>query len=171
MDEEDDNDLSEKLIRSSCEKSVPRLCTTRWTSRVVTLSSVIAKYKAIYSALGDIASESSDADARNNAQSYMKLMASSSFIVAQRILSISHPLSLALQKTQCDVHKAYCDAKVCRDTILLQRQESKFETLWPKVELLASSIGTTISKPIELLVVAFIEVMLGVNKMFVRLTV
>lgn len=151
VDEEDDNDLSEKLIRSSCEKSVPRLCTTRWTSRVVTLSSVIAKYKAIYSALGDIASESSDADARNNAQSYMKLMASSSFIVAlvvaQRILSISHPLSLALQKTQCDVHKAYCDAKVCRDTILLQRQESKFETLWPKVELLASSIGTTLSKP------------------------
>lgn len=72
---------------------------------------MISKYKAIYLALKDIFSESSDGEVRINAQSYARHMESSSFVVclvvAQHILSISQPLSLALQKINCDIVKAY----------------------------------------------------------------
>lgn len=108
--------MSDALIRRSAGKQVPKLCETRWSARVATLSSVIAKYKAIYRALSDIALESSKTESRIQAQSYLRLLQSSSFIismvVAQFILSFSHPLSLALQKTSCDVIKAYKNVQV-----------------------------------------------------------
>ena len=78
-------------------------------------------------------------------------MESSSFIVAlvvaQHILSISQPLSLALQATNCDIVKAYQDAALCKDTILSQRQVSKFTALWRKATVLAESIDAVLSKP------------------------
>ncbi len=57
---EDEQELSDTLIRGSVSKQVPKLCETRWSAHVATLSSVLAKYKAIYLALDDIASESSN---------------------------------------------------------------------------------------------------------------
>ena len=59
-----------------------KLCETRWSARVVTLSSIISKYKAIYYALQDIYAETSNVDSKSNALSYTKLMESSSFIVS-----------------------------------------------------------------------------------------
>ena len=46
-------------------------------------------------------------------------------VVAQHILSISQPLSLALQATNCDIVKAYQDAALCTDTILSQHQDKQ----------------------------------------------
>lgn len=143
--------MSDALIRRSAGKQVPNLCETRWSARVATLSSVIAKYKAIYRALSDIALESSKTESRIQAQSYLRLLQCSSFIismvVAQFILSFSHPLSLALQKTSCDVIKAYKNAKLCKSTILVQRSEAKFEELWHKAEAIAAEIDTELTKP------------------------
>ena len=110
------NDMNEsdRLITKSSAKQVPKLCETRWSARVQTLSSVITKYKAIYLSLHDIADESCDADARSNALSYIRLIQSSAFIVSlivsQYILSFTNPLCLTLQKTSCDILKANANA-------------------------------------------------------------
>ncbi len=148
---EGSEETSDMFVQKSANRSVPKLCETRWSARVVTLSSMISKYKAIYLALKDIFSESSDGEVRTNAQSYARHMESPSFVVslvvAQHILSISQPLSLALQKVNCDIVKAYRDAKLCRETILLQRQESKFDVLWEKATAIADTIDIVLSKP------------------------
>ena len=87
----EEQEETDKLVLKSVKRQVPKLCETRWSARVTTLSSVIAKYKAIYLALNDIALESSTTDARTNALSHIKLLQSSGFfvslVVAQFILS------------------------------------------------------------------------------------
>ena len=147
----EEQEETDKLVLKSVKRQVPKLCETRWSARVTTLSSVIAKYKAIYLALNDIALESSTTDARTNALSHVKLLQSSGFIVslvvAQFILSFSNPLCLTLQKTNCDVMKAYRNARLCQTTISKQRNEVKFGELWRKAKIIADEIGTELTKP------------------------
>ena len=104
----------DKLVLGAAKRQVPKLCETRWSARVSTLSSVMAKYKAIHLTLNDSSVESSACDARANALSYDKLLQSPGFInslvVVQFILSFSHPLCLSLQKINGDVVKAYNNA-------------------------------------------------------------
>lgn len=78
----EEQELTDQLVREAVGKQVPKLCETRWSARVTTLSSVMAKYKAIYLALHDIATESSNTEARTNALSYIRLLQSPTFIVS-----------------------------------------------------------------------------------------
>ncbi|XP_062511260.1 zinc finger MYM-type protein 1-like [Corticium candelabrum] len=116
--------LSDTLIRKSSSRQVPVLCETRWSARLATLSSVLAKYKAIYLALQGIAAESCSTDSRAKASSYLRLLQSSSFIVclvvSQYILSFCDPLAKSLQSPTCDILKAYQTAKLLRTTISAQ---------------------------------------------------
>ena len=148
---EDEQELSDQLIRGAVGKQVPKLCETRWSAQVATLSSVMAKYKAMYLALNDIAIESSNTEARTNALSYIRLLQSPTFIISvvvtQCVLSYSHPLCLALQKADCDIVKAYRNAKLCQTTISAQRNEIKFSELWNKAEAIAAEVGTELTKP------------------------
>ena len=111
----------------------------------------MAKYKAIYLALHDIAVGSSSTEARTNALSYIRLLQSPTFIVSlvvtQFILSFSHPLCLALQKTNCDIVKVYQNVKLCQTTISAQRNEIKFSELWNKAEAIAVEVDTELAKP------------------------
>ena len=68
-------------------------------------------------------------------------------LVGQYILSFSHPLCQALQKTNCDIVKAYRNAKLCQTTISAQRNEIKFSDLWIKAEAIADQVGTELTKP------------------------
>ena len=142
---------SDECIRSATSKSVPKLCETRWLARVSTVSSIMAKYKGIYAALEEIASQSSAPDSRTSANSFMKMLESPTFIVslvvAQSILSITHPLSLALQKSDCDVVMAYEDAALCREAILGYRSDANFADVWRKAETIAGSLGIILCKP------------------------
>lgn len=121
---EEERELADKLVQESRQKQVSKLCEARWSACVTTLSSVIAKYKAIVLALKDIASESSNMDTRSNALSYVRLLQAPSFIVALVValfvLSLTKPLCLSLQKEDTDVVKAYENAKHCRTTIQAQ---------------------------------------------------
>lgn len=94
---------------------LPKLCESRWSARVDTLSVVIGKYAAILSSLEDVRYESTVPDARTKATAFVNMMEKSTFIVAivvaQHILSYMKPLTLALQSSQCDVYKAFVDAQ------------------------------------------------------------
>ena len=69
----DDDMLNESDIaikQGSHNKSVSKLCATRWTARVDTLSALIAKYKLILEALGQIQA-TSKGDAKRNGGIYI----------------------------------------------------------------------------------------------------
>lgn len=107
---------SNKNIEQSFSVNIlPKLCETRWSARVDTLSVVIRKYAAILSSLEDVRYESTVPDARTKATAFVNMMEKSTFIVAivvaQHILSYMKPLTLALQSSQCDVYKAFVDAQ------------------------------------------------------------
>ena len=120
VSDDSDNELmiSETLIDKASKKHlVPKLCETRWTARVDTLSALISKYECITQSLGDIQTESTVSDAR----SYLRMLQSSPFIVAlvvaQHILSFTRPLTQAHQQTDCDIIKACNDANRCKTVI------------------------------------------------------
>ncbi len=52
-----------------------------------------------------------------------------------------------MQKTTCDVIKAYKNAKLCKTTIFAQRNEAKFDELWSKAEAIAAEVNTELTKP------------------------
>ena len=70
-----------------------------------------------------------------------------SLVVAQFVLSFSHPLCLSLQKKDCDVFKAYRNAKLSQKPVIKQRNEAKFGELWRKAELIANKVGVELVKP------------------------
>lgn len=91
--------IANDFLQRAKNKTVPKLCETRWLARVITLSSFISKYKAIYLTLKDTGSESSDSEVRTNAISYAKLMESSSFIVALVVAQHSQHFSATFIST------------------------------------------------------------------------
>ena len=73
-DEEDDPlELPDRLVKQSRGRQVPTLCETRWSARVTTLSSVIAKYRALHNALKDVSLESTNSEVRIKANSFRRL--------------------------------------------------------------------------------------------------
>lgn len=101
-----ENEVSEsnKNIEQSFSVNIlPKLCETRWSARVDTLSVVIGKYAAILSSLEDVRNESTVPDARTKATAFINMMEKSTFIVAivvaQHILSYMKPLTLAMQSS------------------------------------------------------------------------
>ena len=122
---EENDDLAEQLLRTdddmlnesdiaikqgSQKKSVPKVCATRWTARVDTLSALIAKYKLILEALEQI-QDTSIGDARRDAGTYIRLLSDSKFlvslVVAQFILSYCSCGTKTLQTVHYDLCKAY----------------------------------------------------------------
>ena len=93
----EEQEESDKLVLNSAKKQVPKLCERRWSARVSTLSSVIAKYKVIYFALNDIGLESLATDVRTNALSHLNLLESSGFIVSLVVAKLFSPALLVTQ--------------------------------------------------------------------------
>jgi len=109
----DAGDLSESaeaVKEGGKKKTVPKFCATRWTARVSTLSALLSKYVEVLKALENIR-DSSTAEARSDASSYMRLMEDLQFIVAltvsQLVLSFLGAVTTALQSTECNLADAY----------------------------------------------------------------
>ena len=97
---------------------MPKLCPTRWSSRVETLSALIAKYSSVLETLGQIADQSTG-EPRSNAQSYIRLMESPQFIVGlvvvQFILSFTAQITKILQAKECNLGDAYAEVNVAKN--------------------------------------------------------
>ena len=63
------------LKEGSQKVSVSKFCPTRWSARLLTLSTLLAKYPTVLDAL-DTISDSSTGDAKSDAESYIRLMES-----------------------------------------------------------------------------------------------
>ena len=151
--EEVDKDLqaSNQGIQAGARKIlVPKLCPTRWSSRVETLSALMAKYPAVLETLGIIAAHS-NGEPRSNAQSYIRLLEDPQFIVAlvvgQYILSFTAPVTKVLQAKDCNLGEAYADVNTAKECIRASRTDEVWEKVWKRIESIANVIGVEVRKP------------------------
>ena len=71
---EEEQEEADKIVLGTAKQQVPKMCETRWSARLATVSNVIVKHKAIHLALHDISIESSQTEVRKNAMSYYRLI-------------------------------------------------------------------------------------------------
>ena len=102
-DTDQDVSKSNKNICKAFSKSqLSKLCETRWSARIDTLSLIIAKYKPLISFLEDVQNESTVTDAKTKTRAFIHILERNnlvvSFIVAHHVLSFTKPLTLALAR-------------------------------------------------------------------------
>ena len=89
--------------------------------RVDCLSALMVKYLAFYETLCEIENESTG-DARIEAAGHRRLLEDSSFIVSlvssQYLLGFTRNLTDSLQESNCDLVKAFSDARNTRTVII-----------------------------------------------------
>ena len=150
LSEGDEGDSTQAIREGSRRKIVPAFCPTRWTARVSTLSTLLAKYVTVLKTFEKIR-DMSVGDSRSDSASYIRLLEDSQFIVAlvtvQFLLSFLRCVTLALQSTECNLVDAYADVTLARECIRDSRNEGCWEKLWTKATQLASTVGLTIEKP------------------------
>ena len=149
--EPDEMSESAKAIKEGGKKkTVPKFCATRWTARVSTLSALLSKYIEVIRALEKIR-DSSTADSRTDAASYIRMLEDSQFLVAlvvsQHVLSFLGPVTRALQSVDCNLVDAYNDIELARKCIHDSRNEDCWKKVWSKVNHVASAAGITVDKP------------------------
>jgi hypothetical protein len=106
--------VSGKLLQYAANKKVLQpLSETRWTACVDYLSAVITNYPRTYESLINI-EDTSSGDAKLKACDHRKMLEDPEFIiaivVAQYVLSFLKPLTLFLQKKNCDMVIAFDEA-------------------------------------------------------------
>ena len=162
-EEEDDKDEREEvegrkdlhksnkaILTGARKKTVPKLCPTRWSSRVETLSALIAKYSSVLETLGQIADQSTG-EPRSNAQSYIRLMESPQFIVGlvvvQFILSFTAQITKILQAKECNLGDAYAEVNGAKECIRDARADDTWSKVWRRIQIIGETIGVQITKP------------------------
>ena len=161
-EDEDDNDegnvevdhglrkSNKAILGGAKKKTVPKLCPTRWSSKVETLSALMAKYSSVMETLGQIADQSKG-EPRSNAQSYIRLMESPQFIVAlvvvQFILSFTAAVTKILQAKECNLGDAYEEVNGAKECIRASHAGDSWIKVWKKIQSIGTALGIEITKP------------------------
>ena len=146
--EQDDLDL---FTCAAQRTTLPTLCTTRWLSRVDSLSTLLACYNEIAQALDEI-KQCSSGSASADASSYLAQMHQFTFIISacltQYMLAYIRPLSVALQSKSCDLVSVHDDTQALISTIQdIRNDDSKYNKIFKRAERIATSVGVTPTKP------------------------
>lgn len=134
-------DFSGKLLQNAGNKqSLQPLSKTRWTARVDSLSAIISNYSNLHNALITI-EENISGESKVKAGGHRRLLEDPEFIiritVAQYVLSYLKPLTLSLQKTDCDMVIAFDEAQNTLTTLRTLRTNEK---VFQRAQILADSI-------------------------------
>ena len=144
-------DESSQRIQAEARKIlVPKLCPTRWSSRVETLSALLAKYPAVLETLAVIAAHS-NGQPWGNAQSYIRLLEDPQFIMAlvvgQYILNFTAPTTKIPQAKDCNLGEAYADVNTAKGYIRAARTDEVWERVWTRIRNIAEAISVKVRKP------------------------
>lgn len=147
----EEEDVGRLFQASETKMFLPTLCTTRWLSRVDSISVLLSHYKAVYDSLLEI-NNASIGQAARDADSYINAISQFSFVVAAVIsayvLAFIRPLSVALQSKQCDLLKANADARNLVETLQRVRSdETAYNRLYERCLSVAALIHVEESKP------------------------
>ena len=142
------NELLQQGLRRD---SIPSLSSTRWPSRVDCLSALMVKYPVfLYETLCEIENESTG-DARIEAAGHRRLLEDSSFIVSlvssQYFLGFTRNLTDSLQESNCDLVKAFSDARNTRTVIISKRTNEDFEKIFERARIVAQSVDCLLEIP------------------------
>ena len=141
------NELLQQGLRHD---SIPSLCSTHWPSRVDCLSALMVKYPAFYETLCEIENKSTG-DARIEAAGHRRLLEDSSFIVSlvssQYLLGFTRNLTDSLQESNCDLVKAFSDARNTRTVIISKRTNEDFEKIFERARIVAQSVDCSLEIP------------------------
>ncbi|XP_048727017.1 zinc finger MYM-type protein 1-like [Ostrea edulis] len=146
---ENEDALFEAAMRQTM---MPKLSETRWTSRVDTLSWLLAHYKSLLNVLETVQSKSKG-QAAADASSYHAVLLKFDFIVVvvmlQYTLGYIRPLSILLQSESCDLVKAHQEA---RDLLLIFQgirsdSDRKFHDLYERSESIGDENNVVPTKP------------------------
>ena len=141
------NELLQQGLRRDL---IPSLCSTRWPSRVDCLSALMVKYPAFYEILCETENESTGY-ARIEAAGHRRLLEDSSFIVSlvssQYLLGFTRNLTDSLQESNCDLVKAFSDARNTRTVIISKRTNEDFEKIFERARIVAQSVDCSLEIP------------------------
>ncbi|CAG2222785.1 unnamed protein product [Mytilus edulis] len=144
MEINEEDDSSGKLLQEAMhKKSIQPLSETRWTARVDALSAIITNYEKLHNAVNKI-EEKSSGDSKSKAGGHRRLMEDPEFImalvVAQYVLAFLKPLTLSLQKVDCDMVVAFDEARNLLRTLKSIRSEEAFSKLFERARVLADVV-------------------------------
>lgn len=141
---------NDQILQAHNKKSVPKFSPTRWSARVDTLSTIIAKYSVILDTLDGII-ENSQGDARRDAQSYKHKLLSTELLVSlftsQFVLSFLANVTKSLQKKSCNLSDAHSDVTLSKESIQNVRNQATWNRLWEKLNNLARENSLELRKP------------------------
>lgn len=123
--------------------SLSNLLVNRWTAKVDSLSAIISNYSNLHNALITI-EENSSGESKVKAGGHGRLLEDPEFLigitVAQYVLSYLKPLTLSLQKTDCDMVIAFDEAQNTLTTLRTLRTDEKFSKVFQRAQIFADSI-------------------------------
>ena len=135
-DENEEDESAKTLEEGSKRQTVPKLCATRWSAKVTTLSALLAKYGSVLLALDEISSSSSG-DAKRDASAYSRLLQDSEFIVAltvsQFVLSFLAQVTKSLQAKSCNLGDAYQSVTLAKECIKSARGDESWQKVWNRI--------------------------------------
>ncbi|XP_028395696.1 52 kDa repressor of the inhibitor of the protein kinase-like [Dendronephthya gigantea] len=144
------NKSKKAILRGTKTKTVPKLCPTRWSSRVETLSALLAKYSSVLKTLEQIADQS-NGEPRGNANAYIRLMESPQFIVAlvvvQSILGFTAEVTKILQAKECNLGEAYAEVNRAKECIRTARADDSWNKVWERIQTVGNAVEVEITKP------------------------
>lgn len=127
------SDSFDAVKRGLNTNTVPKFCATRWTTRVTTLSALLAKYCSVIQAL-ERRADCSRGDPQIEAHALVRLLNDSQFIialvVAQAVLSFFACVTKTLQSKDCNLGEAYKDIHISKACVQDNRTDEFWNTLW-----------------------------------------
>ena len=139
-----EEDVSGQLLQQAAsKKTLQPPSETRWMARVHSLSATITNYLKIYESL--LKNEgTSSGDAKLKACGDRRMLEDPEFIiaivVAQYVLSFFKPLTLFLQKTNCDMVIAFDETRSTLNTLKRLRMDEKFSQLIARAQIIADTM-------------------------------
>ena len=112
--------VNNELLQQGLRRdSIPSLCSTRWPSRVDCLSALMVKYPAFIVSL----------------------------VSSQYLLGFTRNLTDSLQECNCDLVKAFSDARNTRTVIISKRTNEDFEKIFERARIVAQSVDCSLEIP------------------------
>ncbi|CAG2217955.1 unnamed protein product [Mytilus edulis] len=120
----DGDNIDVSLLKKGGDLTVAKLCETRWTARVDAVSSLMAQYQSVHSAISKIETVSS-ADARTNAAGFRRL---------------EDPEFIIAIKTDCNMVTAFDEANSLIKILGEKRNDEQFNQLFSRAEKIADRL-------------------------------